>query len=90
MAGHDKPNHKVWVKNWSQITRDCEARLKFIEKTLNIEVSADEISERIEHLKSSILKVEEDLLVDASSGAGNRAAELPLQAGKPAEPAPSP
>jgi hypothetical protein len=53
----DKPNHKVWVKNWSEIIRECEARLKFIEKTLNIEVSAAELGERIEQLKSSILKL---------------------------------
>jgi len=75
----DKPNHKVWVKNWSEIIRECEARIKFIEETLNIEVSATEIGDRIEQLKSSILKVEGERPADTSRVTSNRAAGLPLQ-----------
>ena len=52
----DKPNHKVWVKSWAELIRDCEARLKFIQDQLQIEVSAEEIQERIAKLKASVLK----------------------------------
>ena len=54
----DKPNHKVWVKSWAELIRDCECRLEFVQEKLQIDVSADEIVERIAQLKSSILKVE--------------------------------
>jgi hypothetical protein len=54
----DKPNHKVWVKSWAELVRDCEARLKFIQDKLQIEVSADEIRERIATLKASVLRSE--------------------------------
>jgi len=46
----------VWVKTWSQIVRDCEARLHFIADKLQVEVSGEEIESRIAQLKSSILK----------------------------------
>jgi hypothetical protein len=52
----DKPNHKVWVKSWAELIRDCEARLKFVQDKLRIEVSAEEIQERIAILKASVLK----------------------------------
>jgi len=52
----DKPNHKVWVKSWAELIRDCEARLNFIQDQLQIEVSAEEIQERIAKLKASVLK----------------------------------
>ena len=52
----DKPNHKVWVKSWAELIRDCEGRLEFIQKKLQIQVSADEIETRISQLKASILK----------------------------------
>ena len=54
----DKPNHRVWIKSWSELIRDCEARLKFVQDTLRIEVSAEEIQERIARLKASVLKGE--------------------------------
>jgi hypothetical protein len=54
----DKPNHKVWVKSWAELIRDCESRLDFVQKNLQIEVSAEEIDERIAQLKSSILKID--------------------------------
>jgi hypothetical protein len=52
----DKPNHMVWIKSWAELIRDCEARLKFVQDKLRIEVSADEIQERIAILKASVLK----------------------------------
>lgn len=52
----DKPNHRVWVKSWAELLRDCEGRLKFVQDQLRIEVSAEEIGERIAKLKSSVLK----------------------------------
>ena len=54
----DKPNHKVWVKSWGELIRDCEGRLDFIQEKLRIEVSTEEMAERIAQLKSSILKAE--------------------------------
>jgi hypothetical protein len=54
----DKPNHKVWIKSWSELIRDCDARLKFMQEKLRIEVSADEIQERIAKLKASVLKMD--------------------------------
>jgi Histidine kinase-, DNA gyrase B-, and HSP90-like ATPase len=54
----EKPNHKVWVKSWAELIRDCEARLKFIQDQLQIEVSAEEIQERIARLKASVLKTD--------------------------------
>jgi hypothetical protein len=55
----DKPNHKVWVKSWAELIRDCEARLKFVQDKLMIEVTTDEIQERIARLKASVLKSHE-------------------------------
>jgi hypothetical protein len=52
----DKPNHRVWIKSWAELIRDCEARLKFVQDKLRIEVSAEEIQERIARLKASVLK----------------------------------
>ncbi len=54
----DNPTHRVWVKSWAQLIRDCESRLAFVQERLQIDVSAEEIVERITQLKSSILKVE--------------------------------
>lgn len=54
----DMPNHKVWIKSWSELIRDCEARLKFVQDKLRIEVSAEEIEERIARLKASVLKID--------------------------------
>lgn len=54
----DKPNYKVWLKSWAEIVRDCEARLKFVQDKLQIEVSATEIENRIAELKRSVLKAD--------------------------------
>jgi hypothetical protein len=56
----DKSNHKVWVKTWAELIRDCETRLDFVQKKLQIEVSTQEIEQRIAQLKSSILKFESE------------------------------
>lgn len=65
----DKPNHKVWVKSWAELIRDCEARLKFVQEKLRIEVSAEEIQERIALLKASVLK--SDVVETTESGESN-------------------
>jgi hypothetical protein len=54
----DKPNHKVWVKTWAELIRDCESRLDFVQQKLQIEVSVEEIMDRIAQLKASILRLE--------------------------------
>lgn len=46
----DKPNHRVWIKSWAELIRDCEARLKFVQDQLRIEVSTEEIQDRIARL----------------------------------------
>jgi uncharacterized small protein (DUF1192 family) len=60
----EKPNHKVWVKSWAELIRDCESRLQFVQDKLKIEVSVEEIEERIAQLKSSILKTEAEIRVE--------------------------
>jgi hypothetical protein len=59
----DKPNHRVWVKSWSELIRDCDARLKFVQDQLLIEVSDEEIEQRITMLKSSVIKSDNPLKV---------------------------
>lgn len=59
-----KDTHVVWVKTWSQLIRECEARLHFIAEKLQIEVTDDQIEERIAQLKASILKEEANPPVD--------------------------
>jgi hypothetical protein len=56
----DKPSHKVWVKSWAELIRDAESRIDFVQEKLQIEVSAEEIEERIAQLKSSILKFDSE------------------------------
>lgn len=56
----DKPNHRVWVKSWADLILDAENRLDFIQTKLQIEVTAEEISERIAQLKNSVLRVSSD------------------------------
>jgi hypothetical protein len=50
--------HKVWVKSWSEIIRECEARLEFVQEKLNIQVSDTEIEDRITQLKAKIIKAD--------------------------------
>lgn len=56
----DQGNYKVWVKSWSELINDCESRLAFAQKELNINVSNDEIADRIARLRSSVLKLDTD------------------------------
>ena len=48
----------VWVKTWAQVIRECEARLHFIAQKLQVEVTDEQIEDRIAQLKASILKEE--------------------------------
>lgn len=52
----DGENYQVWVKTWGEIVREAESRLKFITEKLQIEVSDEEIEQRIKELRSAILK----------------------------------
>lgn len=61
----EKPTHKVWVKTWGEVVRECEARLHFISDKLQIEVKDSEIEEKIRLLKSSIMKTTSDAVEDA-------------------------
>jgi hypothetical protein len=81
----DKPNYKVWVKSWAEIIRDCENRLKFVQDTLRIEVSAEEIQSRIADLKSSVMRIENLNLEDTIDrpATNSPAAAKPKKGGKP-------
>jgi hypothetical protein len=59
-----KPTHVVWVKTWSELIRECEARLHFITEKLQIEVTTEEIELRIAQLKASILKEDPKSVAD--------------------------
>lgn len=52
----DGSNYTVWVKSWAELLRECEARLDFVQEKLRIEVSGEEIEQRISQLTTSILK----------------------------------
>lgn len=60
----DKPNHRVWIKSWAELIRECDARLRFVQEKLRIEVSAEEIQERISRLKASVLKIPDQAQLD--------------------------
>lgn len=42
------------MKTWSELIRENEGRLRYIQEKLRVEVSADEIEQRIAVLKSSM------------------------------------
>lgn len=44
------------MKTWAEIIRDCDGRLNFIQQRLRVEVSAEEIEQKIALLKTSIVK----------------------------------
>jgi hypothetical protein len=50
----ENENSRVWVKTWSELIRECEGRLQFIQDKLRVEVSGDEIEERIAVLRNSM------------------------------------
>lgn len=60
-----KETHVVWVKTWSQVILECEARLHFIAEKLQVEVTTAEIEQRIAQLKSSILRTDTIASVEA-------------------------
>ena len=47
------PNYTVWVKCWSEVIRDCKARLQYIDDHLKVQVSDEEINSRLRQLQSS-------------------------------------
>lgn len=54
----EKDKYRVWVKTWAEIVRDCESRVNFVQEKLQIEVSNEEIQQRITELKASVLKMD--------------------------------
>lgn len=50
----DGSNFRVWVKTWSEIIRENEARLKFVNDELQLEVSDEEIESRINELRNLV------------------------------------
>ena len=66
----DKPSHKVWVKSWAELIRESEGRMDFVQERLQVQVSAEEIEDRIAKLKSSILKSDTDGMSSSYSGTG--------------------
>lgn len=57
----EKPNHRVWVKSWAELIRDCDSRLEFVQEKLQIQVSAEEIESRIAQLRATILKIDPEV-----------------------------
>jgi hypothetical protein len=68
----DKPNYKVWVKSWGELIRDARSRMDFIQKKLQVQVSDEEIADRISQLKASIMKVDTPTPKTASKIVGQR------------------
>ena len=66
----DKPNDEVSVKSWGELIRESESRVDFVQEKLQIQVSAEEIEDRIAKLKSPILKSDIDGLSSSYSGTG--------------------
>jgi hypothetical protein len=86
----DKPNHKVWVKSWAELVRDSEGRLKFVQDQLRIDVSAEEIQDRIARLKASVLKSESlnfgELAADEEESAKKPGSRARKPGGRPSHP----
>jgi len=70
------------VKSWAEVIRDCENRLRFVQDTLRIEVSTEEVQDRIAKLKSSVLGAENMNLEEALDLPNTG----PSAAGKPSKP----
>lgn len=49
-------NYTLWVKTWAEILRESEARHKFIQDKLKVEVSDTDIEQRISALTQSVIK----------------------------------
>ncbi len=52
----DGDNFRFWIKTWAEIVRENEARLKFVQDKLRVEVSDAEIETRISELKQVVLR----------------------------------
>ncbi|MBY3597878.1 ATP-binding protein [Rhizobium bangladeshense] len=51
---------KVWVKKWGEVLRLAEARLQFVQDVLKVEVTDEEIDQRVTAVKSSLLRQRKD------------------------------
>jgi hypothetical protein len=49
-------NFKFWIKTWAEIVRESDARLKFVQDKLRVEVSDTEIEARIAELRQIVLR----------------------------------
>lgn len=49
-------NFRFWIKTWAEIVRENEARLQFVQKKLQVEVSDEEIEQRIVALRQLVTK----------------------------------
>lgn len=49
-------NYKFWIKTWAEVVRENEARLQFVQKKLQVEVSDEEIEQRIADLRQLVVK----------------------------------
>lgn len=49
-------NFKFWIKTWAEVIRENEARLHFVQKKLQIEVSDVEIESRIADLQNLVVR----------------------------------
>ncbi len=67
------PTAKVWVRTWSEVIREAEGRLRFVQDKLKVAVDRDEIDERIAWMRASILK-------ERPSGADGESADRPEDA----------
>jgi hypothetical protein len=49
-------NFKFWIKTWAEVVRENEARLNFVQKKLQIEVSDTEIESKIAELQKLVVR----------------------------------
>ena len=49
-------NFQFWVKTWAEIVRENEARLRFVQQKLQVEVSDSEIESRIAELQQLVVR----------------------------------
>ncbi|BAK67368.1 hypothetical protein SLG_26930 [Sphingobium sp. SYK-6] len=49
-------NFRFWIKTWSEVVRENEARLQFVQQKLQVEVSDEEIEQRISDMRQLVVK----------------------------------
>lgn len=49
-------NFKFWIKTWAEVVRENEARLQFVQQKLQVEVTDEEIEQRIADLRQLVVK----------------------------------